>query len=750
MSPYQTSFLIVFLLVTLTSSVFFPVSADDQTITGNSTGNKSDPGFSEEGKNLILPEVITSPGVYILPADYSAMNSSDAITICSDDVILLGRGHTLQGNISSSDLNTGIRVSGSGEPFKNITISSMAVTGFHSGLLMERTEDADIEDCSFHNNHEAGISLINVTAVTINGTTLSANHPPDTTPGGSGIIITDSDNVTIRTSQVIGSGQGGMGSGIHLIRSSGISIERTTITTSATAGITVEGLNKGLIIRDTIITANNGNGITLGEGCTGPQISGSRISENTQTGLEITSCSLGFLIGNNIDQNRVGLSLSDSETFSLSSNEFRKNKLNLDITGSTPARYQHHIDTSNLADGRPVWYLCDSHGKTIGSSDNPSCVYAVNCSNLTISDLIFSNNGAGIFLINSDLITISRVASLDNTFGIRIGYGSRNISISECSAETNLLAGYALSSSEDVTFRSCSAQNNLIGFFCTSSNDLIFESCNAYKQQGLRRRGPSGFLISGCSHVSLVNTSADQNQFDGIYLKDTPNTTIKDTTLSSNDIAGIAVFSEGVQIRNTSVTNNGAGGVLIYGNSTSIQDNQITGNKGRGLIIDGVSGSRIWNNFFNNSRNVEMTGTSQMTVWNITPSSGQTIIGSPMTGGNFWGAPNLSGDSDMCNPDVDGFCSSPYRPGTDGIDYHPLTRNKYQNESAVTGQLTTLSISENRWDLDHNGRVNLQDVIVLMDGISSGEMTSLTYDFSQDGRVNLNDVIVFFHLISGT
>jgi len=534
---------------------------------------------------------------------------------------------------------------------------------------------------------------------------------------------------------------------MYVTRSSGITIDTSVITTSAESGVLTEGNISSLIIRNSIIIENNANGITLGAECNDPQISGSEVRDNTLTGIEITSSDSGVLVGNIIENNQVGLSLSNAENYIASSNLIKNNKINLDVTGNKPAEYWHYFDKSNLADGRPIWYLLGSLDISINAGDNPSCIYAVNCSNLTVTDQILSKNGAGIFLINTHSAKISRISALDNTFGVRIGYGSRNISIIDSSTETNLIAGYAVADSQNITYRSCSAQDNLIGFFCTNAKNLLIELSDASNQKGLLRRGPSGYLISDCTNVSVMNSSARQNQFDGIYLRNSPDTHITGTILSSNNIAGIASLAEGVIISNSTVSANGAGGVLIYGNSSALQGNRILDNKGRGLIIDSTTGTRVWNNLFNNTRNIEMTGKNQMTEWNASPSSGSGVTGYDIIGGNYWGSPDNSGYSDICTADIQGFCNNSYQPGPDGIDYHPISAS-FQDTINPSEMISVLSISETKYDIDQNGQVNLHDVVELMEGISSGIMTGLSYDFSEDGRVNLQDVVAFFNQIS--
>ena len=450
-------------ILSITSLIFYilVISISIQTVCGDSAGNES-----FQGKIILSPPAtITTPGTYVLSSDVEVMNGTDAITILSGDVFIDGMGHTLESHISDQNQTVGIRVDGKDSTLKNISISSVKISGFSSGIEMDKTYVTEIQNCSLSANHVCGISLANVSSVIINSSEISSTRPDGGETGGDGISITNSDAVTITSVQVTGSRSGGTGDGVKVTRSSGITLDTLTVTSSAGSGVSTEGNAPGLIIRNSIISENGANGISLSTGCTGPQISASQVRDNKLTGIEILSANNGILAGNLIENNQVGLSLSNAEDFSASGNNIRNNKINLDITGNSPVEYWHHIDKTNLADGRPVWYLLGSHDTWITATDNPSCIYAVNCTNLTVADQVLSKNGAGIFLINTDSANLSRISALDNTFGVRIGYGSRNISVTDSSTETNLIAGYAVSDSQNITFSSCSAQNNLVGFF---------------------------------------------------------------------------------------------------------------------------------------------------------------------------------------------------------------------------------------------------------------------------------------------
>ena len=736
---FRTSVMFILLVIVLTPSFA-------ETIDSNSSLATLDSPAANTLKLISFPTTIVSPGVYQITRDFTDPLNISPLVVLSDNVVIEGGSFILNGTASPGVVSGIVVQAGEGQ-ITNITLKNITVTGYQTGLTIDGVKMMSVENCMFQTNQVSGITISNSSAVTLTKTDVSDNHPSDGNSGGSGLDVSYSDNVSVTHALFMNNGFGDSGSGITASETSSLAFEDCTITGSSDAGIVLINNVTSLNLRDLIITANGGNGISAESGSDGMQISGCRIDQNSQAGLEISGSRNGFLIGNQISENRIGLSLSDSENFSLNANILKGNKINLDITGSTPAQYSHIIDRSNRADNREIWYLNGADGVSIGPSDNPACIYIIRGSDITISDLVFSKNGAGIFLIQSQNITMNRVASLENAFGIRIGYGSYDISLTNCSAEMNLIAGYAVSTGSNISYYSCSAQNNLAGFVASDSSRILYRSCSAERQDGLRKRGPSGFMISDCDQVAIINSTANQNAFDGIYLKNSTHVDISGTTLQTNAIAGLAALSDAVTISNSTVSMNKAGGVLFYGNDSVLTGSRISGNQGRGLIIDGSSGTQIWDNSFNNTRNVEITKSTRSTIWNISPMKGSAVFGSSYIGGNYWGNPGKTGFSDTCIPDAYGFCSAPYNPGGNDTDYYPLARY-CQNTSISNSSVTVFSDSGFSGDINQNGRLDFDDVVHLMDLITGDQNVSIEYDFSDDGRVNLQDVIALFRVIS--
>jgi len=690
--------------------------------------------------------IIDNPGVYSLSSDIEPLSTSSAIQIISNDIVLDGMGRKLQPLDNTSNILYGIEIGTESSRIHNISIRNFTATGFNSGVIILNSDKVIISGSSFSNNEDFGIQVKNSYDITFFESEISSNAQAGNLTGNAGVQISDSDSVILQSCIIISNGKGDAGSGISVIHSSSVSVDETIVSKNAANGLEIDGQADGLIIRRSEISSNGANGITISSGSIAPIISENRIHDNRMTNLDITSVSQGMISGNIIESGRIGLALSNCEDFSMAQNNLKSNTINFDVTGSMPAHYSHSIDTSNRADGRSIWYIMNKSGLTIGPSSNPACVYLINCSDTTISDLIFSRNGAGIFLINSQNISISRIAALYNIFGTRIGFGSQNVRISDCNAEKNLIAGYAVTSSDSLSFSSCTALNNLVGFHISSAQNISVASCHADGQEGVLRRGPSGFQISDCTQVNISGSTAEKNQFNGIYLKGTKSAEIVGNSLSSNSIAGIVIISDEAQVKENKISSNKAGGILVYANESVITKNQISNNAGRGLAIDGVIGGNIWDNYFNNTKNVQLSGEYSKLSWNTSPIAGIGISGAEVIAGNFWGTPDLLGYSDLCKPGSEGLCSQPYVIESGEIDYYPLTRPEVRADTSENK-----SRLENSFlivDVNGNEQINLQDVIALFDKISQGIVLEIAYDYNKDGIVNLQDVIVLFDLIT--
>ncbi len=86
----------------------------------------------------------------------------------------------------------------------------------------------------------------------------------------------------------------------------------------------------------------------------------------------------------------------------------------------------------------------------------------------------------------------------------------------------------------------------------------------------------------------------------------------------------------------------------------------------------------FYNNYLNNTLNLNSTEANNMNYWNITKTTGTNIIGGPYIAGNYWTDLDGSNFSDLCtDSDKDGICDNNYAAATNNTDYLPLAKGVY-------------------------------------------------------------------------
>ncbi len=156
--------------------------------------------------------------------------------------------------------------------------------------------------------------------------------------------------------------------------------------------------------------------------------------------------------------------------------------------------------------------------------------------------------------------------------------------------------------------------------------------------------------------------------------------------IKNNDFTdgGIILIDSGVAITGNKIRNVDIGIQLdegIGGNtSASISENTITGCN-IGIKFDGYVTSTVYDNYFNNKKNIifdlSYPSWSVNHLWNTTKTPNYNIVLGPYIGGNFWGSPNGKGFSQTAaDKNYDGIADSPYKIDSNNTDYLPLVAIK--------------------------------------------------------------------------
>jgi len=369
-------------------------------------------------------------------------------------------------------------------------------------------------------------------------------------------------------------------------------------------------------------------GTSSSNGCKNITLSGNTIADN-RNGVTFNRSGRSHVLGNTITNNTYGISFTPYLSNTFRNNQLTNNKHSLGILWTETAdmaSYVNDIDTSNTIDGKPIIYWIDEHDRTVPS--DAGYVVLVNCTNITVQNLVLANNSPGIMLIatSNSHITKNHIAN-STSYGIV-----------------------------------------LFGAYEQCVGNVITENTLTSHIRGILLEDAEGTIITG--------NSITDNQEHGIYLYDSNGTVISGNTITENMMHGIIIqgyhYSNNNTISGNSIENNKNGILLEYACNNTITGNSIKSNTHWGLILnyDGfynrhygfypVSNNTFYhNNFVNN----------QQVLYSVTDQTDKSLTIDHWdngTAGNYWG--NYNGTDN----DGDGIGDAPYVLNENNQDSHPL------------------------------------------------------------------------------
>ena len=110
--------------------------------------------------------------------------------------------------------------------------------------------------------------------------------------------------------------------------------------------------------------------------------------EKNGWGVLLVESSHNILIDNSARKNYYGLYLSSSEGNNISQSTLSENTYNF---GDIGFKQPNSVDRSNTADGKRIYYLVGQSEITLDGSSKAGAVYCIDCRNITIRYLSFSN-----------------------------------------------------------------------------------------------------------------------------------------------------------------------------------------------------------------------------------------------------------------------------------------------------------------------------------------------------------------------
>jgi len=348
------------------------------------------------------------------------------------------------------------------------------------------------------------------------------------------------------------------------------------------------------------------------------------VSSNSRYGIYLQNSRSNMLENNSVSDNHYGVYLRSSEDTTLTNNTLFENKYNFGVSDV----YDQNIDTTNTVNGKPIYYWVNEHDRVIPNDAGYAGI--VDSENITVRNLTLMHNGQGVLFSNTVNSRIENVNISNNEGGIYLT-SSNNNNLTNSTVNSNTGNGLDIEYSDD--------------------NSIINNTVNSNTAYGLDIEYSDG--------ISIINNTVKGNYY-GIYLSYSDKTNITNNTIASSSVYGIVISSSNHNnLQNNSVNNNGmmSGIELYFATDNKLINNTITANKyglylmfadknlftknivtdnnNAGISLTG-SDNIIYNNYFDNRKNVFIPGIPEKNIWNISKKEGRNIVGGSYLGGNYW------------------------------------------------------------------------------------------------------------------
>ena len=221
----------------------------------------------------------------------------------------------------------------------------------------------------------------------------------------------------------------------------------------------------------------------------------------------------------NATNSDYGIILYFSSNNTLKDNRMSGNDYNFGVWGAN----DNDIDTSNLVEGKPIYYLVGASDMVIDSSSNAGTVYCIDCDNITVIGLTFTENSDGVYFLNTCNSRIENNQISSNLLSIGLSQSSNNTVIDN-KASNNGEGIKLYKSSNNAVIDNKASNNNATGIWIwLSMNNTITGNTVSYNTYGIY----PVYLSSRKTYDPYTGeTNFSNNEHNGINLSNSGNNKI--------------------------------------------------------------------------------------------------------------------------------------------------------------------------------------------------------------------------------
>jgi len=572
-------------------------SSTNCTLINNTVNDSAQYGFYLQSSSncTVVNNTVsntTSFGIYLLSAGNCTLTSNTVSDTDSDGVRLVNSNYCIMANnIASNTSEAGSYLYNSDScNFTSNTVSNISLSGIYL---------YDSSSCTLAGNTVSSTDYYGIYLDSSSNCNLASNVVSDTYYEG--IYLSNSNSCTLASNTISNTEDG-----IYLYYSSNCNLTSNNISNIYDDGIYMYDCSSCNLSGNSVSESNYGLYISSSSNCT---LTGNSVS-NADYGLTLRD-SFGTVLRNNTaSSGKFGLRLLDIENCTLKDNVMSGNWYNFEL--SYDEVYLNNttgnlIDTSNLVNGKPIYYFEGEANPSIGR--DAGVIYCINCGNVEIKDFVMQNNSYAILLYN----TSSNIQnnSINNTMygvgvlsshDVRVS-GSRfensaaavvfqeavNVTVTNNNIQ-NFVYGVTAINSENCTVKGNSIKNAtaiyaLYALYDTANPDLVkgeektlIQEKNIINSKLVQARlSGFGVYFIDSQDLKLENNIVDQVSAAGIYLESCQKSRLVGNSV--RNIGSIGIYTEdssSIELLDNTVQNV-TGTYMLAGNSPLVSTSRILG-----------------------------------------------------------------------------------------------------------------------------------------------------------------------------
>jgi len=414
-----------------------------------------------------------------------------------------------------------------------------------------------------------------------------------------GIFIEKFDSCTITNNIITRNYKGILIYGNYDSLSTSHTISNNKITDNDQSGIYLGGHACYNTVSNNLMAKNDAAGITVYQHSEYNIIKNNTVRNNVDNGIYLVGSGYSTVRHNEIYDNEIyGIHSLHSYNNKLRNNTMYDNKYNFRITGELPKSfdYTHDIDTSNLIEGKSMYYFVEESDKDVPS--DAGFVGLVDCENILVSDVNVSKTGSGILLVRTNNSIIKNSVVRDNLHGILALYSNYNTIENIYGTRNDDTAVRIEYSRENKIFL-----NNLSENSYRYGDGLELYNCNNHTigNNTVNENGGSGINIMVSEHCNVLSNIANYNHNGyGVYVgSNSDYNDVNDNILIGNDKSNIALSASQynhIINNNLDSSQDGSGVRLDYSSFNLIDNNKIIDNDFVGVYISNSDLNTVTNN----------------------------------------------------------------------------------------------------------------------------------------------------------